>query len=368
MTSSKTIPSVRRKLLRWYREAKRDLPWRRTRDAYAIWLSEVMCQQTRVDTVIPYYEKFMARFPTMKALAAAHEDDVLGLWSGLGYYRRARLLHQGVREVVAKYNGKMPEDPVARLALPGIGRYTAGAIGSIVFGRAEPIVDGNVVRVLSRLFAVDDPNERRREERLWQLAEELVGAGKDPGDFNQSLMELGATICSKSNPACSACPVRGECEALRMNRVQALPIAKRRKAPEVVHYAAVVARKGQKVFLTRGEKSLFSGLYNLPMAHGDSVSAAREALRSAGLSTKGKLSRTGELEHVLSHRRMRVTVYEADNVSAAARSSAELVDQRTLSKKGISRLTTRVLTLHDTPIGNPLKAQPGARVNKTRRA
>ena len=148
---------VRAALLAWYDLSARDLPWRRTRDPYAVWVSEVMLQQTRVDTVIPYYERFMARFPTPERLAAAPEDDVLGMWSGLGYYRRARMLHRGAREVVARYGGEVPREPEDRRALPGVGRYTAGAIGSIAFDRPEPLVDGNVARVLARLRAIDTP-------------------------------------------------------------------------------------------------------------------------------------------------------------------------------------------------------------------
>ena len=163
------------KLLRWYDREARELPWRGTRDPYAVWVSEIMLQQTRVDTVIPYYERFLGRFPTARALAEADEDAVLSHWSGLGYYRRARLLHAGVREVVERYGGEVPEDPDARRALPGIGRYTAGAIGSIAFGRPEAIVDGNVTRVLARLRAIDLPvGTTPMTKRLWLEAEALV--------------------------------------------------------------------------------------------------------------------------------------------------------------------------------------------------
>src|SRR5262245_37199774 len=177
-TSRSDLPRlslVRKSLVRWYQKSARNLPWRNSRDPYAVWVSEVMLQQTRVETVIPYYTRFLTRFPTPLALAHATVDEVLAYWSGLGYYRRARLLHAGVQEVVATYGGKVPEDPEARRSLPGIGRYTAGAIGSIAFDRAEPIVDGNVARVLSRLFLIETPlGSTEAEHTLWARAGELV--------------------------------------------------------------------------------------------------------------------------------------------------------------------------------------------------
>nr|MDQ3035848.1 A/G-specific adenine glycosylase [Myxococcota bacterium] len=212
-------------LLRWYDASARDLPWRRTRDPYAIWVSEIMLQQTRVPTALRYYDRFLARFPDAHALAAASEDDVLSMWSGLGYYRRARLLHRGVREVVARYDGRVPEDAEARRALPGIGRYTAGAIGSIAFDREEALVDGNVARVLARLRGIDTPLGRAdTESRLWSEAESLV-RGPRPGALNQSLMELGATICTPSSPRCEHCPVAASCVARATDRTGELPIA-----------------------------------------------------------------------------------------------------------------------------------------------
>ena len=201
------MASLQQELLRWYDRSARDLPWRRTRDPYAVWVSEIMLQQTRVETVIPYYERFLARFPSARVLAEADEDAVLSHWSGLGYYRRARLLHSGVQEVVARYGGEVPEDADARRRLPGVGRYTAGAIGSIAFDKAEPVVDGNVTRVLARLFRIDTPvGSATTTKRLWREAAELVPEQR-PGDFNQALMELGATLCTPKKPLCDACPV-----------------------------------------------------------------------------------------------------------------------------------------------------------------
>ena len=202
------MSEVRGALLGWYRRHKRDLPWRRTRDPYAIWLSETMLQQTRVETVIPYYERFLARFPSVQALAEAAPDEVSKLWSGLGYYSRARNLHAAARKVVDGYGGELPSDVAALQELPGIGRYTAGAVASIAFDRAAPIVDGNVARVLARLLDLrDDVSAPATQQRLWAEAEALA-RGPKPGDLNQSLMELGALICTPRAPKCLLCPLR----------------------------------------------------------------------------------------------------------------------------------------------------------------
>ncbi|MFT5358286.1 MAG: A/G-specific adenine glycosylase, partial [Polyangiales bacterium] len=193
--------------MRWYDKGHRDLPWRRTRDPYRVWVSEIMCQQTRVDTVIPYYERFIASFPTPTALADADEDAVMSHWSGLGYYRRARMLHAGAKDVVARYGGEVPSGADERLSLPGVGRYTAGAIGSIAFEREEAIVDGNVARVLSRVHRISHELQSTASNKaLWVHAEALV-RGKRPGDLNQSLMELGALVCTPTSPKCGECPI-----------------------------------------------------------------------------------------------------------------------------------------------------------------
>ncbi|MFL5355151.1 A/G-specific adenine glycosylase [Archangium sp.] len=261
---------LRAHLLGWYDRQKRDLPWRRTRDPYAIWLSEVMLQQTQVATVIPYWERFLQRFPTVEALAAAPLPDVLAAWRGLGYYSRARNLHRAAQEVVARFGGKLPSTAAELLCLPGFGRYTAGAVASIAFGEPAPLVDGNVARVLSRLFEVEGPpGDRAREARLWALATGLV-PGERPGDFNQALMEHGATVCRPDSPLCLLCPVREECLAYRHGRVDELPPAKVRAAPKRMTLAvAVWAHEGRLLLARRAEKGLFGGLWELPAAEVD---------------------------------------------------------------------------------------------------
>ncbi len=337
------MAAIRQNLLDWYDEAARDLPWRRTRDPYAIWVSEVMLQQTRVETVIPYYRRFLESFPTPRTLAEADEDTVLSHWSGLGYYRRARLLHAGAREVVAQYGGQVPEDEEARRALPGVGRYTAGAIGSIAFDKEEPVVDGNVSRVLARLFRIETPvGTSVTTNRLWDEAARLV-PGERPGDFNQALMELGATVCTLKQPRCESCPVVEECAAYASGKVDALPVPRARKAPKEVQLSAVVATRGRgadrKVWLVKGERALFGGLWGVPMVESD----ARAALREAGLRGRLRPEPIGAVEHVLTHRRLRIEVYLASAANGSDSMSRRLFHPKALDNLGISSLTRKIL-------------------------
>jgi A/G-specific adenine glycosylase len=243
------------RLLAWYRAGHRDLPWRRTRDPYAIWVSEIMLQQTQVATVIPYYLRFMERFPTVEALAVAPEDEVLGHWAGLGYYSRARHLQRGAREVLARHAGRIPATVDALLHLPGIGRYTAGAIASIAFQQTAPILDGNVIRVLCRLYGLrGDPKRAPLHGRLWELAESLIPEG-DSGDFNQALMELGATVCTPASPRCVGCPLAERCEARRLGLQEALPELARAPAPAPLHMVAAVVWRGPEVLLVKRRSS-----------------------------------------------------------------------------------------------------------------
>lgn len=338
---------IRKKLLRWYDGAARDLPWRRTRDPYAIWVSEVMLQQTRVETVIPYYERFLERFPTAGALAEADEDSVLSHWSGLGYYRRARLLHAGVREVVARYGGEVPEDADARRALPGVGRYTAGAIGSIAFDKEEPIVDGNVSRVLARLFRIDTPiGASATTKRLWDHAAALI-PGERPGAFNQALMELGATLCTPKRPRCESCPVASECESHAHGETDKLPVPAARREPAALDLVAVVATRGRgsarKVWLVRSEQSLFGGLWGLPMIRRDDEAHARGALRQARILARLDPEPTATVEHVLTHRRLRIDVFRASAARAEESTTRRCFTAEALGRVGISTLTRKLL-------------------------
>jgi A/G-specific adenine glycosylase len=294
------------RLLDWYARSHRDLPWRRVRDPYAIWVSETMLQQTRIQTVLPYYERFMRELPTVHALAEAPEERVLALWSGLGYYRRARMLRAGAKRVASVYGGRIPDEARELRTLEGVGAYTAGAIASIAFGRREALVDGNVARVLARLFAVeDDIKSAAGKARLWGLAEVHVAAAQgDPGDWNQALMELGATVCVPRDPRCGACPVRENCQALAQGIAAELPRTDGRTPARVVRRAAIVLASTRTVLLARRRReSLFGGLWEPPSSDGE-IAPLAEAL---GLDVR-KLRPSGEVVHVLTHRRMHVNV------------------------------------------------------------
>ncbi len=264
-------PLWQSKLLRWYRRHRRDLPWRRTKDPYRIWVSEIMLQQTTVETVIPYYDRFLKRFPTLQTLAKAKEDDVLKLWSGLGYYSRARNLHRAAPMIGKLFSRHPTESLVNDLQkLPGIGRYTAGAIASIAFDLRAPILDGNVIRVLSRLFCLSqDPKSSSGQKVFWKKAEEVIPQ-RNCGDFNQALMELGATVCLLENPLCLVCPVAPICEARKRGRSEDYPKGGKRVAYRDVAMTAAVVLKGKKFLMVqRPGNGLLKGMWEVPMVEGD---------------------------------------------------------------------------------------------------
>ncbi|QSQ17354.1 A/G-specific adenine glycosylase [Myxococcus landrumensis] len=320
------LASIRTPLLGWYDRNKRDLPWRRTKDPYAIWLSEVMLQQTQVSTVIPYWERFLARFPTVLALASAPLDDVLAGWKGLGYYSRARNLHRAAQEIVSRFGGKLPSSAEDLLSLPGFGRYTSGAVASIAFGEEAPLVDGNVARVFSRLFEVEGPpGDREREATLWELATLLV-KGERPGDFNQSLMEHGATTCRPENPLCLLCPVRDACGAFRAGRVDELPPAKVRATPKKLTLAlAVWSHADTLLFARRADSGLFGGLWELPAAEVDEDATPEETtLRlTAALGAGVRLeSQLGTVKRQLTHRDLTLRLYRVSGPQRPSRSES----------------------------------------------
>ncbi|MBX3394461.1 MAG: A/G-specific adenine glycosylase [Phycisphaerae bacterium] len=269
--SPSAVRAVRSRLLLWYGVEKRQLPWRECGDPYAIWLSETMLQQTQVATVIPYYRRFLNRYPTVRHLAAAPLDDVLELWAGLGYYARARNLHRAANAVVNEFGGSFPRTAEALQRLPGVGAYTAGAVASIAFGECSPVVDGNVSRVLSRLFGLFvDIQSTDGRRRLWETAGRLV-APKNPGDFNQALMELGATVCLPKQAArCDVCPLVRLCAAYKAGNVAQLPIKARKSAVVRETHAVAAIRSGQRwLFVKRPESGLWGGLWELPTQRND---------------------------------------------------------------------------------------------------
>jgi A/G-specific adenine glycosylase len=259
----KGAPGLRRTLLAWYARSRRDLPWRRTQDAYRIWVSEVMLQQTTVKVALPYYEAFVKRFPTLKALAEEPEEEVLAAWAGLGYYHRARNLHRAAQHVAERHGGRFPRTLEAAIAIPGVGLYTASAILSIAHDQPLPVVDGNVRRVLARLLALRGP-EYRRDGPYYNRAEELLDRER-PGEWNQAVMELGATVCLPRKPACAACPLRTRCQAYARGIVAELPEGRSRRAPqEVTVAAALVERDGRFLLVRRPEGRLLGKMWEVP--------------------------------------------------------------------------------------------------------
>jgi len=314
--ASGEIRAIRAPLLRWYDENKRDLPWRRTRDPFAIWISEAMLQQTRVETVIPYWERFLETFPTVEALAAAEIDDVYRVWTGLGYYSRARNLKHAAETIVREHDGSLPETAEALETLKGIGRYTAGAIASIAFEREAPLVDGNVIRVFARLLGIrEDSASKAVLDRMWAEAELLV-RGERPGDLNQALMELGATLCTPRNPHCLACPVRSECDAHAAGDAEALPVKKKKTKPTQMRAVAVwLERNGRVLVVRRPDEGLMAGLWELPggpLAQGEEPKehVARVLREVVGLEILDAEA-IGSIEHLFTHRRLQLHVFRA---------------------------------------------------------
>jgi A/G-specific adenine glycosylase len=310
--------ALRRRLLAWYDAGHRRLPWRfpqRAADPYRVWVAEVLLQQTQVRAAIPYYERFVARFPTLEALADAREDEVLALWSGLGYYARGRNLHAAAREALARHGG-LPASLAALRALPGFGPYTAGAVASIAFAIPAPAVDGNVTRVLSRLFLVaGDPAAARHRARVAGLAAALVDPAR-PGDLNQALMELGATTCGKPAPACDRCPVAALCAARDAGREGEIPAARRRPARRPLVLGCAVVRRGEALLVARRPApGLFGGLWAPPAAElrpGDTARALGTAIRRAHGVSLAVGAELASCERVLTHRALTLRAFHGE--------------------------------------------------------
>jgi A/G-specific adenine glycosylase len=320
-------------LLAWYREHKRDLPWRRSLDPYAVWVSEMMLQQTQVATVIPYFERWMQRFPNVTALARADEGDVLHAWQGLGYYSRARNLRRAAEQMVQHHGARVPDQVAALRALPGIGPYSAGAIASIAYGRVEPLVDGNVVRVLARLFARrGDPNRAPLKAELWELARSLIPAAA-PGDFNQALMELGATVCTPRAARCDVCPLAGHCAGKAQNLVEILPELPPREKPTPVHMVAAVVRRRGRVLVTKlGAKApRWAGMWLFPNTEVRPKETPEAAVKRALETSTGLRGEASGLVCVVRHSvtRFRITLdaYGADGSTGTARADMGTVTE-----------------------------------------
>jgi A/G-specific adenine glycosylase len=321
------------RLLAWYAANRRPLPWRNTPDPYRIWVSEIMLQQTRVDTVIPYFARFLKRFPTVNALAAADPQDLLKVWEGLGYYSRVRNLQKAARELTTRRpGGEFPRRATDWRALPGVGDYTAAAIASIAFREPVPVVDGNVLRVFTRFWGIADdiraPALRGRlAKRLCRILRASPGAKANPGDFNQGMMELGATVCQPRQPHCALCPLQPDCVAYRDNRTTEFPV-KSRRAP-VPHYdvaIGVVWRRGKVLIQRRRPTEMLGGLWEFPGGKreaGETLAdtVVRELREEAGLTVR-VVSEYGTLTHGYSHFRITLTAFACEFVSGRVRLAA----------------------------------------------
>ncbi|MBK7536457.1 MAG: A/G-specific adenine glycosylase [Myxococcales bacterium] len=355
-----------------YRRGRRDLPWRKVRDPYAIWVSEIMLQQTRVATVIPYWQRWMQRFPSVAALAAAPLDDVLAAWSGLGFYGRARNLHRGAREVMASWAGELPSSAAELRQVPGIGPYTAGAISSIAHGERAALVDGNVARVFARVFALDADIKASATGRvLWEHAHALMQAlpaSYAAGELNEGLMELGATVCSVSDPRCLSCPVAAaaQCRAAAQGLQSTLPVSRAGKPVAelpVLHLQAVWAMRGQQVVLARRRpEGLFGGLWELPSAASLPAAAAVVGARVEGTAA------VAHHDQILSHRRLRIDVWSASAPATLGKpqdpsyDAVRYVSLEELSDLAISAATAALLAKYKdapwTSIQKPSRSSP----------
>jgi A/G-specific adenine glycosylase len=352
-------PTPRRllpRLLAWFAANARDLPWRRTRDPYGIWVSEIMLQQTQVKTVIPYWERWMRELPDIRSLANAKPEKIHKLWEGLGYYTRVRNMQKAAQVIEAKHGGQFPTNFADILALPGIGRYTAGAIASIAFNQPAPILDGNVIRVLCRLHGIgEDPLEKQSNARLWNLAEELVRTAdetehatrnthqgvkaikiKHPAAppcsaLNQSLMELGALICTPRSPNCTACPVAAHCTARRENRVAELPRPKQRAAVTARRFVVfVVERNGKYLVQQRDGNVVNAHLWEFPNREADANEPAEAVARKHFQATPKRLTPLCVVNHSITRYRIRAEAHQITLAPASARNSAGV--WRTLSE------------------------------------
>ena len=348
---SASVRKIRDALLRWYDRAGRDLPWRRTSDPYRIWVSEVMLQQTRVTTVIPYYDRFLSRFPDPHSLAEADEEEVLGLWSGLGYYRRARSLHAGAQAVMERHEGKVPRDPAALRKLPGVGRYTAGAIASICFDLEEPILDGNVRRVLARIFTVDGGRLGRtaEEKTLWAHAAAIV-QGVRPGDLNQSVMELGALVCTPNAPDCPRCPVQRLCRATAAGEPEAYPTRRPRPATVPVSACVAVVRRAGRLLLERpGPASPLRGRWDLPALELEEGAEASEAIQAHMAKTHGLELTAGkpvaQVTHGIMNRRLTLSIHPCRHERGRTAKNPDLrwIEPEALAGAAVSGATHKVL-------------------------
>lgn len=329
------------KLYDWYTQNRRDLPWRKTKSPYLIWVSEIILQQTQVDQGLPYYLRFTSAFPTLKALANASEEEVLMQWQGLGYYSRARNLHHSAKYIYFDLKGRFPDDYKGLLTLKGIGPYTAAAIASIAFNQKVPAIDGNALRVYSRLFAIDSPVDSSKGlKTIFSLAETLMPK-KNPGDFNQAVMELGATVCKPKSPDCMQCPVNAYCEAHRFNRPMDFPVKKLKTKVKTVYFDYIVIFESSYTFIEKRTSGIWKGLYQFPLMESadNNVNEMElsQKLEEWGRSDQPLKIQLNSMQHQLSHRLIRANFWQITS------------DQQIFSPKGYKRIKISELSAYPMP-------------------
>ncbi len=335
------IRHIRTHLPAWYQKARRPMPWRETRNPYRIWVSEVMLQQTQVKTVLPYYHRFLGRFPDVTGLARADLQEVLKVWEGLGYYARARNLHRAAGEILACHDGRIPAGREEFMALPGVGDYIASAVLSIAFDRPLAVVDGNVKRVLARLREIDAPVNQAGSFRIFKETATRILPRREPGTFNQAMMELGATVCTPRNPACDDCPIHPACRARRTGNVDAYPKRLKRRRTPLHHVAVGVVFKKRRVLITRRKTDGFlGGLWEFPggkLQKGEDPGHAciREIREEAGLQVKIE-SHLTTIRHAYTHFRIKMDVFRCRYVSGRVRLRGP-VDHRWIPLSEIDR-------------------------------
>jgi A/G-specific adenine glycosylase len=343
------VPRFRRHLLAWFSERKRDLPWRRTRDPYRIWISEMMLQQTRVTAVIPYYENFLVRFPTLRSLARAKVETVTGQWAGLGYYSRARNLHRAAKEIVTRHAGDFPQDHEAALALPGIGHYTAAAVLSIAYEQPLAALDGNVARVLARIGAIRGDLRAPALWRKLQITAQGLLSRQSPGDWNQAMMELGATVCTPNSPRCGECPVAAWCHARKRGLTAMVPQARKKRAVIHVKMAAAVwlDPRGRTLLVrqTNGEGALFSHMWQFPAVETTADAASDLTgylLRNFQFAVNGNMTTGKTARHTVTFRNIRLIPFLIHVAELPQIEGARTVPLRQIGKLVISNATRKI--------------------------
>jgi len=358
MLTGAALSRFRKKLLAWFANSQRDLPWRRTKDAYRIWLSEIMLQQTRVAAVIPYYETFVERFPNVRALADAQDEEVLRLWAGLGYYSRARNLQKAAREIVAKHDARFPDTRAEALELPGIGDYTAAAILSIAYGKKLAVLDGNVARVMARLNAVSGALRNGNRWRKLQDSANTLLATRAPGDWNQAMMELGATVCTPRSPHCLLCPVGEFCRARKLGLAEVIPEKREKRANEEVLLAALVLvdSAGQTLLLPPPQAEvalttasdvtvLLSRLWHFPTIplRSDAEAELRSFTRKlAGRRVEGEFVALAKVRHAVTYRQITLRPFRVEVRRLPAVRNAKTIALTELTSVPVSNLTRKV--------------------------